>query len=128
MTDDMALSIAAADRADLANQAIELFQDSNRLLLNLYRDLAALYAERAERKIEALIRLTGVTHPASDAGKRFSLSQAENLTRLDGEYAAFQSRIDSVELRIKEVQYVADGARLLAELRTAEFKALAGVR
>ena len=85
------------------------------------RELTAIQQERPQEKLEAVCRLVHQDHPANP-GKRFSISQAEDVLQIDPEYSAYKVRCTEAEAALREAEDYRDVCRLTAEYCVATFK------
>lgn len=107
-------------------QAIREFDAACGTVTECVARLLSLQTERPRQKTEALVRLCQQPHPVT--GKTYSPSQAEDVLQLDAEYAIYKARVASLESALQEAWDGRESAKMLVELRIAEFKQAGGLR
>ena len=107
-------------------QAIRDFDRASETVSECVARLVTLQGERPRQKTDALVRLCSTSHPVT--GKAYSPSQAEDVLQLDPAYAAFKARTAALEAAVREAGDARESARMIVDLRIAEFKHAGGLR
>ena len=117
---------ASGGLATDVEQAIREFDAACETVSECVARLVTLQGERPRQKTNALVRLCTQPHPVT--GKAYSVSQAEDVLQLDEAYAAFKARTAALEAAVREAGDARESARMVVDLRIAEFKQAGGLR
>lgn len=98
----------------LIDEAEEARQEFDRVIGDLVQataELAHAERERPKQKLEAITRLCEQDHPAT-AGKKFSVSQADDFAQLDPGYSGYKVRVLVLQLAKLKAEHALESARM----------------